>query len=50
MSTKNIKADGSSKWESNRYAKKQKAKLERRKAKKDPEVTPGYGKYKGYVL
>jgi hypothetical protein len=28
--------------------KKQKARIERRRAKKDPETPPAYGKYDGY--
>jgi hypothetical protein len=31
-----------------RWLKKQKARLERRKAKKDPESNPTYGKYNGW--
>jgi hypothetical protein len=30
------------------YLKKQKAKVERRRAKKDPECVPMYGKYLGW--
>ena len=30
------------------YLKKIKRRIERRRAKKDPECTPGYGKYRGY--
>jgi len=30
------------------WLKRQKNRVERRKAKRDPECTPGYGRYKGY--
>lgn len=30
------------------YLKKNKRRMERRKAKINPEVQPGYGKYRGY--
>jgi len=47
MSLRNEKADA---WgKANTYAKKQKNKLERRKAKRNPEEPPTYGKYKGWV-
>lgn len=31
-----------------RYLKRAKARAERRRAKKDPECVPGYGKYRGW--
>jgi hypothetical protein len=45
---KKEQADGSGKGRTER--KKLKARTERRRAKKDPESQPGYGKYKGYQL
>jgi hypothetical protein len=30
------------------FLKKHKRKIERRRAKENPECSPGYGKYKGY--
>jgi len=33
-----------------RFIKKQKHRVERRKAKKNPQCSPGYGKYRGYEL
>lgn len=43
-------ADGHSKRGSayHQWLKKQKARFERHKAKRDPEAQPAYGKYKGY--
>jgi hypothetical protein len=41
-------ADGEGKGKT--YLKKVKARVERRRAKKDPECRPGYGKYSGYQL
>jgi hypothetical protein len=41
-------ADGSS--GGHRWLKKEKARTERRRAKKDPESQPAYGKYRGYEL
>jgi hypothetical protein len=43
---KTEQADGSGKGHTQR--KKWKCRTERRRAKKDPESQPGYGKYKGY--
>jgi hypothetical protein len=31
------------------YVKRRKARLERRKARLDPECTPGYGRYRGWL-
>lgn len=31
------------------YVKRRKAKLERRRARRDPECPPGYGRYKGWL-
>jgi len=50
------KADSRSCWEHggpkshHRFIKRQKARIERRRAKRDPECTPGYGKYRGWEL
>lgn len=41
-------ADGSGGSASHRDLKKRKRRLERHRAKQDPEVPPGYGKYSGY--
>jgi len=41
-------ADGRGKGRTDR--KKLKRRLERRAAKREPEVPPGYGKYRGYQL
>lgn len=46
--SKNVKADGRC-TSANSEPKKRKKRLERRKAKKDPEAQPTYGKYKGWV-
>ena len=47
MSLRNIQADG---WgKANTYAKKQKNRHERRKAKINAGCQPTYGKYKGWV-
>jgi len=45
-------ADGKSRRAGNahQYLKRQKNRIERRRAKKDPECTPEYGKYRGYEL
>ena len=43
-------ADGSSGGHYHRWLKKQKTRTERRRAKKDPESQPAYGKYRGYEL
>lgn len=43
-------ADGWSGDSANTYAKKQKARAERRKAKQNPEAPPSYNRYKGWVL
>jgi hypothetical protein len=32
------------------WRKQQKARLERRRAKRDPECMPGYGRYRGWLL
>lgn len=57
MSEKNEKADAKGIWAVGRHArsyrywlKRWKARIERRRAKKDPECRPGYGKYKGWEL
>jgi hypothetical protein len=50
---KEWQADGSSHGHNSslhRGLKKWKVRKERRKAKRDPETPPGYGKYKGYEL
>jgi hypothetical protein len=39
-------ADGDGKGKT--YLKKVKARSERRRAKRNPEIQPGYGKYSGY--
>jgi hypothetical protein len=31
------------------FLKRCKARLERRKARRDPETTPGYGRFRGYA-
>jgi len=56
MENLGVKADGPKfiqkpRWGSktyHRWIQKQKHRLERRRAKKDPECLPGYGKYSGY--
>lgn len=57
MGLQNIKADAKGEYAKHnhpgglhRWLKKWKARLERRKAKKNPECKDGYGKYKGYEL
>jgi len=46
------KADGKSKRAGgyHQWLKRQKARIERRRAKRDPECRPGYGKYRGWEL
>jgi hypothetical protein len=41
-------ADGQSGGKGHQRIKKQKRRVERRKAKRDPECTPTYGRYDGY--
>lgn len=41
-------ADGASGGKFHRFIKKLKRRVERRKAKRDPECTPTYGRYDGY--
>lgn len=41
-------ADGSGKSGYHKFLKKHKRRIERRRAKRDPECPPGYGKYSGY--
>jgi len=41
-------ADGESGTAYHRFLKKHKRRLERRRAKIDPEAPPRYGKYRGY--
>lgn len=41
-------ADGYSGRSYHRYLKLTKRRMERRRAKRDPECMPGYGKYRGY--
>lgn len=54
MALRNEAADKPSSWVKHPRGsfhgllKRWKARLERRKAKKDPETNPGYGKYRGY--
>lgn len=43
-------ADGYSGSKYHSWLKVQKRRLERHRAKRDPEVQPGYGKYRGYEL
>lgn len=45
---KNESADGRGKGHT--FRKKLKARVERRRAKRDPESQPQYGKYRGYQL
>lgn len=47
--TKGIQADGTAhKNAYHRFIKDQKRRLERRRAKLDPDCVPGYGRYSGY--
>ena len=43
-------ADGSGRSKYHKFLKKNKARNERKKAKRDPSCQPGYGKYRGYEL
>lgn len=45
---KSEQADGHGKGRT--YLKKLKVRVERRRAKRDPEIQPRYGKYRGYQL
>lgn len=42
--------DGPSGGQYRKHMKKRKRRIERRRAKVDPECEPGYGKYWGYAL
>lgn len=42
-------ADGWSGSSYQRWAKKSKRRMERRRAKRKPDCQPGYGRYRGYV-
>lgn len=52
MSLPNIQADGRSRRAGGTHSllKKSKRRKERRKAKRDPEAQPTYGRYMGYEL
>lgn len=43
-------ADGQGGTKNHRFLKKRKVRVERRRAKVNPECTPGYGKYRGYEM
>lgn len=52
MSALTEQADGHSKkgYGGHQWLKRRKNKLERRKAKQDPECAPTYGRYKGWEM
>ncbi len=41
-------ADGRSDTNYHKFLKQQKVRVERRRAKRNPECPPGYGRYRGY--
>lgn len=46
--TKNHKHPKTRRRLSARVEKREKSRIERRRARRDPEVEPGYGRYQGY--